>query len=153
MAACKAKNVQAEFRHTAAGYSHTYFDANDIPLGLLSEFPSDYEISQAAIIAYDEANTLWDLLGYYHTGGKNSATPSDGGPSKGLSQAVPNPKEDADHSDELEDTTSQSIDHCALQEALDSTRKISGLDSHAHTRLNEYSYAAACLNFADQEKM
>ena len=149
MAACKAKNVQVRFQHTAAGYSHTYFDANDIPLGVLSEFPSNSEISQAATIAYDEAITLWDLLGYYHTGGGNSATPSHGGPN----QAVSDPNKDADHLGELEDNTSQAVNRHALQEALDSTKNISGLDDHAHTCLNEYSYAAACLNFVDQEKV
>ena len=149
MAACKAKNVQVEFRRTAAGYSHTYFDANNIPLGVLSEFPSDSDIAQAATIAYDEAITLWDLLGYYPTGGENSTTPSRGGPN----QAVSDPNEDADCSGELEDNTSQAVDRHALQEALDSTKNISGLDDHAHACLNEYSYAAACLNFADQEKV
>ena len=58
MAACKAKNVQVDFRRMAAGYSHTYFDANDIPLGILSKFPSDHDITQTATIAFDEANTL-----------------------------------------------------------------------------------------------
>ncbi|KAH9163567.1 hypothetical protein EDB89DRAFT_1807668, partial [Lactarius sanguifluus] len=63
MAACKAKNMKVDFRRTAAGYSHTYFDADNIPLHVLSEFPSDHEISQAAAVAFDEASTLWDLLG------------------------------------------------------------------------------------------
>ena len=76
MAACKAKNEKVDFRCTAAGYSHTYFDSDDIPLGVLSEFPSDHEIAQAAAIAYDEANTLWDFLGYYHTSVATNPTPS-----------------------------------------------------------------------------
>ena len=151
MAACKAKNVQVEFRRTAAGYSHTYFDANDIPLGVLSEFPSDHEIAQASVIAYDEANTLWDLLGYYHASGDNTITSSPGYLSQ--PEAVPGPNEDADGLDELEDTTPQVFGRHALQEALDTSNNVSGLNSHAHSCLNEYSYAAACLNFADQEKM
>jgi hypothetical protein len=150
MAACKAKNVQVEFRKTAAGYSHTYFDADHIlPLGILSQFPSDDEIAQAAIIANEEANKLWDLLGYYHTatGVEKSTTPS-----HAASGQSPD-SEDADHSDELEDAPSQVFDRGALQEALNSTKNISGLNSHAKTCLDEYSYAAACLNFGDQEKM
>ena len=71
MAACKAKDVQVNFQCTAAGYLHTYFDANDMPLGILLEFPSDYDITQAVAIAYNEANTLWDLLGYHHTSSKH----------------------------------------------------------------------------------
>ena len=148
MAACKAKNVQVEFQRTAAGYSHTYFDANDIPLGVLSEFPSDHEIAQASVIAYDEANTLWDLLGYYHTSGDTTSSHS-----YNPSHAVPGPNEDTGSLDELEDTTPHAFSRHALQEALDSSNNVSGLNSHAHTCLNEYSYAAACLNFADQEKM
>jgi hypothetical protein len=146
MAACKAKNVQVEFRRTAVGYSHTYFDASNISLGILSEFPSDHDIAQAATIAYDEANTLWDLLGYYHASGDNP-TPNHS------HQAIPDPHEDADHSDEPEGVTSPDFELCSLQEALQSNDDISGLNSHAKARLDEYSYAAACLNFEEQEKM
>jgi hypothetical protein len=148
MAACKAKNVKVEFRRTAAGYSHTYFDADDIPLGVLSEYPSDEEIAQAAIMAYDEANSLWDLLGYYHTSTSgNNPTPSHG------HQAVPDAQDDAEPEDGPEDGTPQDFDRRSLQEALVSCDNISGLSSNAQARLNEYSYAAACLNFEDQEKM
>jgi hypothetical protein len=147
MAACKAKNVQVEFRRTAAGYSHTYFNANNIPLGILSEFPSDLDIAQAATIAYDEANTLWDLLGYYHASSDNPS------PSH-RHQTAPDPHEDTDHSDEPADVTSPNFECSSLQEALHSGNDtISGMDSHAKSRLDEYSYAAACLNFQDQEKM
>jgi hypothetical protein len=78
MAACRAKNVKVDFQHTAAGYSHTYFDADEIPLGILSEFPSDHDIASAASTAFDKANTLWDLLGYYYsyTQGKPSTLAS-----------------------------------------------------------------------------
>ena len=145
MAACKAKNVHVDFRRTAAGYSHTYFNAHDIPLSVLSEFPSDHDIAQAAIVAYDEANTLWDLLGYYHT----SSTP---GPSHSHQANVPDPHEDADSSDGPEDTTGPS--QPSIPEALNATSNNNcGLDSHVNARLDEYSYAAACLNFEDQEKM
>ena len=147
MAACKAKNVRVDFRRTAAGYSHTYFDANDIPLGILSEFPSDHDITQAAIIAYDEANTLWDLLGYYHTSNNNPALATQIR-SHSQSQHAPDPDEDRDPSDEPEET-----ERCALQEALSFSSDILGLGSHEKAQLDEYSYAAACMNFADQEKM
>jgi hypothetical protein len=38
-------------------------------------------------------------------------------------------------------------------DTLHSSNDISGLNNHAKARLDEYSYAAACLNFEDQEKM
>lgn len=156
MAACKSKNIQVEFRRTAAGYSHTYFDANDIPLGVLSKFPSDQEIAQTAIMAYDEANALWDLLGYYHTSTSDSNSTPTPTPSHGHQAApdLPDPHEDEEHADEPEDGMPQDLDRRSLQEALISCNSnISGLDSDAQDRLNEYSYAAACLNFEDQEKM
>lgn len=129
MVACKAKNVQVEFQRTASGYSHTYFDATNIPLGILSEFPSDHDIAQATVIAYDEANALWDLLGYYHTNSDNptpQTTPDDPTTAAHHDQTVlgSNPNEDTDTLDE-----SEAFDRCALQEAL------------------------ACLNFTDQEEM
>ena len=144
MAACKSKNIQVEFRRTAMGCSHTYFDANDIPLGILSKFPSDQEIAQTAIMAYDEANALWDLLGYYHTSTSNSnfhpiPTPSHG---HQVAPDLPDPPtyEDDEHLDEPEDGMPQDLDCCALQEALiscNSNMYKSGLDSKAQARLNE----------------
>ena len=160
MAACKSKNIQVEFRCTAAGYSHTYFNTNNIPLGILSKFPSDQEIAQTAIMAYNEANTLWDLLRYYHTSTSDSNFPLIPTPSHGHQAApdLPDPPtyEDDKHLDEPEDGMPQDLDHCALQEAFiscNSNMSESGLDSKAQAHLNEYSYAAACLNFKDQEKM
>jgi hypothetical protein len=47
-----------------ASYSHTYFDRDNVPLETLSNFPSDNGIFQAASIAFDGANALWDLLEY-----------------------------------------------------------------------------------------
>jgi hypothetical protein len=64
IAACNAKNAQFDFRSRAAGYSYTYFDGDHASLGTLSNFPSDEEISQVASAASNEANVLWDLLGY-----------------------------------------------------------------------------------------
>lgn len=108
--ACFDLSFLTDFWNTAAVYSHTYFNANDIPIGVLSQFLSDDEIAKAAIIAYNEANKLRDLLGYYPNGGKSSTMPSHmaGG------QVVPNSHEDANNLDELEDSTSHAFDCCAL---------------------------------------
>ncbi|KAH9016984.1 hypothetical protein EDB85DRAFT_1897861 [Lactarius pseudohatsudake] len=101
MAACKAKNVKTDFRRTAAGYSHTYFDAGDIPLGILSKFPSDHEIAQVAVLAFDEASTLWDILGYYHASGHVTVSPHQT-VTKSATR-IPAPDEDGDTLDEPED--------------------------------------------------
>ena len=154
MAACKAKNVKTNFRRTAAGYSHTYFDADGIPLAILSRFPSDHEIAQAAVLAFDEANTLWDILGYYHHSTSGHIPPVCPHPIATGGTGMPEPAdEDIDYSDEPEATFSQPSDRRALQDALDSSNRSSGLDSQAQAQLDEYSFAAACLGLADQERM
>jgi hypothetical protein len=56
-------------RHTgdskarASGYTHTYFDSEDIDLAALSTFPSDNEFEELAKQAWDEADSLWTALG------------------------------------------------------------------------------------------
>ena len=64
------------------------------------------------------------------------------------SQHAPDPVEDTNPSDKPEDTKC-----CALQEALSFSNDILGLNNHAKAQLDEYSYAAVCMNFTDQEKM
>jgi hypothetical protein len=150
MAACRAKNIKVDFRRTAAGYSHTYFDADGVPLGVLSEFPSDQDIARAASSAFNEANALWDLLGYYHTNSQGGSTAA--APPPDLS---PEPAHDVDEdaNDLDEDAGSTESDRRLLQDALNSSKNISGLDNHAQARLDECTYAAACLGIAEQEKM
>lgn len=47
----------------ASGYTHTYFDSEDIDLAALSTFPSDNEFEELAKQAWDEADSLWTALG------------------------------------------------------------------------------------------
>lgn len=148
MAACRSKNVNVDFRRTAAGYSHTYFDADDIPMGILSEYPSDNEIASAAGAAFDEANTLWELLGYYDNSNPVNVT------------CVPQPSQSTQEYDETnnydcdaDDSTFQDCDRRLLRNALDSSMHLSGLDDRAQARLDECTYAAACLDVADRERM
>jgi hypothetical protein len=47
----------------AAGYAHTYFDSRHIDLAQLSIFPTDAEIDVATKEAWEEANSLFVLLG------------------------------------------------------------------------------------------
>ena len=153
MAACRAKNIKVDFRRTAAGYSHTYFDANEIPLKILSEFPSDHDITCAASFAFDEANTLWDILGYYNTGQPES-NPSTLAAHL-LRPHVHEAEEDADDADQETNNAVyyQDSDRRLLQEALDSSTQLSGLDNQNQAQLDECTYAAACLGIADQEEM
>ncbi|TFK78630.1 hypothetical protein K466DRAFT_507008, partial [Polyporus arcularius HHB13444] len=47
----------------AAGYAHTYFDPERVDLAKLAIFPSDIEIRQAAQEAWEEAESLFALVG------------------------------------------------------------------------------------------
>ncbi|CDO73700.1 hypothetical protein BN946_scf185015.g28 [Trametes cinnabarina] len=57
------------FTHTtnpkerAAGYAHSYFDTRNIDLGQLAVFPADSEIEAAAHDAWEEARSLFGLVG------------------------------------------------------------------------------------------
>ncbi|KAJ7182099.1 hypothetical protein C8R46DRAFT_1027905 [Mycena filopes] len=53
----------SDFKKQASGYSHTYFTKDDIDFGLLSQYPTDLELSAAYEIAAEENNCLWSLLG------------------------------------------------------------------------------------------
>ena len=47
----------------ASGYTHTYFDSEDINITALSTFPSDDEIAEEAKQAWEEADSLFTALG------------------------------------------------------------------------------------------
>lgn len=153
MAACHAKNIKVDFRRTAAGYSHTYFDADDLRPGILSEFPSDNDIACAASAAFNEANALWDLLGYYETSNLDNSVHV---PQPPAQEEEYNDDDETDsHGCDADDSESafQNCDRRLLRTALDYSRQVSGLDAHAQGRLNECTYATACLDIADQEMM
>ena len=48
---------------TAMGYNHTYADTRGIDLVVLADYPSDQDIDEASGNAYEEANSLFALLG------------------------------------------------------------------------------------------
>jgi hypothetical protein len=50
-------------RERASGYTHTYTDNRDVDLVTLSIYPSDDDISEAAKVAYEEAENFWTILG------------------------------------------------------------------------------------------
>jgi len=153
MAACRAKNIKVDFRRIAAGYSHTYFDANDLPLGILTEFPSDNEIACAASAAFNEANALWDLLGFYDT--SNPDCSAHASVPELSEQDEDEDKDDGidSHDSDADDSAFRNCDRCILRNALDTSRQMAGLDGRSQARLDECTYAAACLDITDQESM
>jgi hypothetical protein len=150
MAACRAKNVKVDFRRTAGGYSHTYFDADGIPLAVLSEFPSNHDIAHAASLAFEEANALWDLLGFYPSASGQGINI----PRVSIHGVDEEADDDIDHDRDIEDhATDMESDRRLLQAALDSSSQLSGIDGRTQARLDECTYAAACLGISDQEAM
>ncbi|KAJ3816230.1 hypothetical protein F5880DRAFT_1619596 [Lentinula raphanica] len=47
----------------ARGYNHSYLDRRGIDVAALSAFPSDSELDDASRAAYDDAISLFSLLG------------------------------------------------------------------------------------------
>ncbi len=47
----------------ASGYHHSYTDSRGVDLAVLRQFPTDTEISSIAEVAYEEAVSLWAVLG------------------------------------------------------------------------------------------
>jgi hypothetical protein len=151
MAACRAKNTRADFHRTAAGYSHTYFDANGIPIGLLSEFPSDHDIARAARSAFNEASALWELLGCCHSSRPMTCAAPPSASTQNVIKELEDDDVGCDHN--ADNAAFQNCDRRILQEALNTSQHALQLDAGAHAQLDECVYAAACLNVADRETM
>ncbi|KAF8959326.1 hypothetical protein BDZ97DRAFT_1923016 [Flammula alnicola] len=150
MAACKRKSSKVDFKKCAAGYSHTYSDADDADLHFLSLFPTDTEIASTTKDAYEEALMIWELLGYDPT--------SNVGGLVSRSQAMASKDTDDEISDdeEEEDIDEQVSDRQELQNALDATAAVQakGLPSNqTDDALDECGYAVASLNIADLDKI
>ncbi|TFY80575.1 hypothetical protein EWM64_g3442 [Hericium alpestre] len=147
-AACRAKNKTSDFRKQASGYMHTYFDGDKIPMHLLSIFPSDEEIADIAVAAYEEASMLWSLLGY---------DPASDAPSSESATQTPLPADDIDQ-DELEGGEEQEQGEISekqeLQNALTQASTLPTLPTNStDTILDECTFAAASLNMEEYERI
>ncbi|KAJ7834881.1 hypothetical protein B0H14DRAFT_2590625 [Mycena olivaceomarginata] len=56
---------QSDFKKQASGYCHTYYSSENIDYGLLSQYPTDVELSDAYVMAAQENECLWSLLGIH----------------------------------------------------------------------------------------
>jgi hypothetical protein len=92
-------------------------------------------------------NVLWDLLGYYHSSNSTSSSPCD------LDLSVHEDEDIGDDVDHNNDAADEDSDCHTLREALESSRQLSSLDNHAQTSLDQCTYAAACLDIADWDRM
>ncbi|KAJ7111863.1 hypothetical protein C8R44DRAFT_632580, partial [Mycena epipterygia] len=55
----------SDFKKQVSGYSHTYYTSDDVDFALLSQYPTEVELSTAYEIAMEENNCLWSLLGIH----------------------------------------------------------------------------------------
>jgi hypothetical protein len=172
LAACRQKHMKADFQKTASGYSHFYFSADGIDVLVLLVFPSDDEISVAIKSAYEEALTLWALLGYY----SSLAPPQPTSTAQESTAPAPTPlsEDENDPTDEDEVLTVESLDgqqgpdseddggspsgRPEVEDALESVREFTNnaeifKSNAAAVALNECSMAVAATNLADLETL
>jgi hypothetical protein len=81
-ASVRVPKNQSDFKKQASGYCHTYYSSENIDYDLLSQFPTDVELSTAYGIAGQENECLWSLLGIHPARIKSA-------PARGLAPAPP----------------------------------------------------------------
>lgn len=150
MAACKRKSTKANFKKTASGYSHTYADADNTDLLVLASFPTDEEMESATKDAYEEALTLWELLGYDPMINDNNVSMA--------TTSSNTPAEDSGDEDQNEDDEKEAhiSDWQELQNAMDAAANAQTsifLTNTKEDTLDSCGYAAAALNMAEFENM
>ncbi|KAL4259870.1 hypothetical protein AB1N83_010672 [Pleurotus pulmonarius] len=152
MAACQRKVDASDMRRGGAGYAHTHFDGSGADLESLACFPSQETFEHIAGIAWTEANTIWEVLGYFRGSSPTSSLP-----------LVPIPDLDVDIDDALDEPTTglelesiKVLDRQILDEALQAAAftsvppsDIPDLPKGVEDILNECGLAAAALNIRD----
>lgn len=58
------KSSMSDGKERASGYNHLYFDTRGIDMHLHSTYPTDDEIQEVTIAAYQEVENLWHVLGF-----------------------------------------------------------------------------------------
>lgn len=160
-AACRNKIADSDFKRTASGYSHTYYDTDAPSLAPLLDFPSDSDIHSACAAAHEEACALWKMLGGYRA----DAVPQNANSSpltrpsapintdQGKSDAIGNDQDKGEDDDGMDDTTFRKTDRTELQQALQSMDNAHSLTTEQENTLDECTYAAASLAVADRDRM
>ncbi|KAF5331103.1 hypothetical protein D9619_006031 [Psilocybe cf. subviscida] len=153
MAACKRKIPSVDFRRTASGYMHTYTDGTNANLHFLRMLPSDAEINLEAHTAWDEAISLWDILGYSTV----DTVPYPFPPANFDTQPAEDEPEVEDENNGLESIELEVSEHQELQDALQEgiEYQSSGMSISDKTdsALDQCSFSAAALRVADLESI
>ncbi|KAJ7604607.1 hypothetical protein DFH06DRAFT_1386901 [Mycena polygramma] len=132
------------YKKQASGYCHTYFTSEDIDFALLSQYPTDVELSKAYQIAVEENDCLWTLLGI-HPAQIDAASPP-----KLISQPAPDPAFEALYLDETElasprDVTEQTAAE-EVQQMIDNIQSTVGLSRAEDEQLDACVMASVALS-------
>lgn len=149
-------------KERASGYNHTHMDNQGVDLGILSTYPSDDDLSDAAITAYAEAESLWTLLGAPPSASTDGPTTLPSIKSWFTeSENVANANGNEDDEDEDEDDCvgdwEEDIDDVSeftvIQMALDELETFSVKTFHEEDEVNQLAFAAIALSVAEGSAM
>ncbi|KAJ7182110.1 hypothetical protein C8R46DRAFT_1210675 [Mycena filopes] len=125
-------------------HTHTYFTKDDIDFGLLSQYPTDLELSAAYEIAAEENNCLWSLLGIHPMDIANAPDPGQ----SLIAQPAPDPDFKDLYLHEDDETVEEEERSAAeeLQKVVDSLKNVSNI-----TRAGDEELAESGQNFGRGE--
>ncbi|KAJ6478183.1 hypothetical protein C8R45DRAFT_1216427 [Mycena sanguinolenta] len=140
----------SDFKKQASGYSHTYFTKDGIDFGLLAQYPTDLELSDAYEIAAEE-NCLWSLLGIH-------PREIDAAPDPGVAlteQPAPDPQFESLYLNENLDVTgtAESTPAEELQQMIDGLKSVANISRAGDEELEACVMASVALAMEDLAKM
>ncbi|KAJ7889680.1 hypothetical protein B0H13DRAFT_2666158 [Mycena leptocephala] len=150
-ASVRVPKNQSDFKKQASGYCHTYYSSENIDYDLLSQFPTDVELSAAYEIAGQENECLWSLLGIHPARIKSALA-------RGLALAPPpDPAfehlylqdENAEPEPEPEEKTAAA----ELQGMIDSLKTTANLSRAADEQLGACIMASVALSLEELAKI
>ncbi|KAJ4476392.1 hypothetical protein C8J55DRAFT_431762 [Lentinula edodes] len=131
----------------ARGYNHSYLDRHGIDVAMLSTFPSDAEINESTKLAYDDATSLFALLGATPEElAGTSSLPSISSWFKPHSMTVGN--EDSNElslEEDEHDSSDETSEGCSLQDAINLAEDFDPAMEEKNRRLMGYRFAAVAL--------
>ncbi|KAJ7176665.1 hypothetical protein C8R46DRAFT_889360 [Mycena filopes] len=141
----------SDFKKQASGYSHTYFTKDDIDFGLLSQYPTDLELSAAYEIAAEENNCLWSLLGIHPMDIANAPDPGQ----SLIAQPAPDPDFKDLYLHEDDETVEEEERSAAeeLQKVVDSLKNVSNITRAGDEELDACVMASVALAMEELAKM
>jgi hypothetical protein len=150
-ASVRVRKNQSDFKKQASGYCHTYYPSENIDYNLLSQFPTDVELSTAYEIAGQENERLWSLLGIHPAARIQSA------PARGLAPAPPPDPAFEDlylqEDDDAEPEPSEKTAAEELQGMIDSLKMTANLSRAADEQLDACVMASVALSMEELAKM